>query len=69
MKRSVKVIVIAFFIFTLFFTFYQSLMGNPFYDEVSPVVVQIGCLLMGGAAVFAVFRERKKHKAKEGKSK
>ncbi|OHD55632.1 MAG: hypothetical protein A2Y33_13435 [Spirochaetes bacterium GWF1_51_8] len=68
MKRSVKIVVIAFFVFTFLFTLYQTLMGNPFYDEIPPAAVQIGCLVIAGAAVFAVMRERKK-KAKDSKPK
>jgi len=65
MKRSVRVISIAFLIIMLCFGLYQTLMGNTFYDEFPPFAVYVIFFLMAVIAVIAAYREKKRTKSKE----
>lgn len=66
MKRSAKVITIVFTSFLALFLFYQILIGNPFFDPVSPVVVILCTFLMGVLGVVILIKEGAKRK-KAGK--
>jgi preprotein translocase subunit SecG len=65
MKRSVRVVSITFLIIMLCFGLYQTLIGNPFYDEFPPLAVMVIFFLMAIIAVIAAYREKKKTKPKE----
>jgi amino acid transporter len=59
MKISVKVVLILFTLIMLFFTIYQAVLGNPFADEVHPVLVLFLLFLMGAGSVVFAFIHRK----------
>lgn len=60
MGRAVKTFTIIFLVFIGIFTFYQYLVGNPFFDEVPPVLVYLGAFILGVLGIFAIIREKHK---------
>jgi|GEM_PF-5535760 hypothetical protein len=46
MKITAKIIVFLFFVVVLLFTIQQHLIGNPFNDEIHPIIIQIIFLLI-----------------------
>ena len=63
MKVSVKIISIAFLVFMVFFTVYQTALGgNPFFDEVHPVLLYGVFTAIAACLVVLAFRGGKKPK-------
>jgi hypothetical protein len=65
MGKSVKIIIIAFTVLFSIIAFYQILIGNPFSDPVSPVVIFVLAFLMGVLGIIALIREGKAKKSKK----
>lgn len=60
MGRSVKTFTIIFLSFMSVFVFYQFLIGNPFFDEVPPVLVYIGALILAVLSIIAIVKEKRR---------
>jgi hypothetical protein len=58
MKTPVKIVVFAFLIIMIFYTYYQYLVGNPFFDDISPIIPTVFFLVIAVTAVFAVFKKK-----------
>lgn len=67
MKRSVKLITGFFAFFMALFVFYQTIIGNPFFDPIPPIWIYIAGLLLAALAVVAIVKagREKKSESKE----
>lgn len=63
MGKSTKTFAIIFMVLIGLLTFYQILIGNPFFDEISPVIVFISATLMGVLAITAIILEKRRKKS------
>ena len=59
MKFSVKLIALIFVVFIGLFTFYQFLVGNPFFDTFHPAWMTLLFFILGVMVLIAVFRKKK----------
>jgi hypothetical protein len=54
---SFKIVSIIFTLITAFYFIYQLILGNSFYEDVSPAVITGLFFLMGIAGIFISFRK------------
>lgn len=63
MGKAVKTFSIIFLVLIGSLTFYQIIIGNPFFDEVPPVLVFIAATIMGILGLTAYILEKRRKKS------